>query len=409
MIRTGGRVRFLRDRRFEWEPKRLESSHMPIPIISSNREGPGMSHAGRNPLCASKDEKPLVWALIPYRIEGSRLTAETFENEPTKSELAAAFYELGIPWIWQPTVLSSMEEITAQLTVSMQHRPTVVFNFCDGLDRDGTPGVSVVKALEGAGIPFTGSDSRFYGISTCKLHMKKLFRERGVETAPWEVLPRTGPVRGVCQRLGIPLLVKPDVSYASYGISLKSKVCTDAEIGARRDELRQGEMGRTFADEEIFAERYLAGHEYTVFVGGYWDQPDQLWTLPPAHRRFADSIPPEERFLTYDRYWAYYNEESMPARGEPFYSYELVQGELCEELVGLALRAYCAVKGHGYARVDIRRDTVNGNLSVLEVNANCGLSGDDQTSTGSILRLMGWNYSDLLLRILGQTLQRRAV
>ena len=303
-------------------------------------------------------------------------------------------------------VHGSIEDTVAQLHLSAQRRPTVVFNFCDGLDRDGVPGLSVVKALEEAGLPFTGSDSQFYRISTNKLRMKDLFRAHGVETAPWAVLPRTGPVEGVCRRLGTPLLVKPDVSFASCGISLKSKVATDAEITARRDELQQGELGEMFAGEDIFAERYLAGDEYTVFVGGYWDSPNQLWTMPPARRTFAESIPPEERFLTYDRYWGYYKEESMPSRGEPFYRYELVNGKLREELVGLANRAYCAVRGYGYARVDIRRDTANGNLSVLEANANCGLSGDDQTSTGSILQLMGNSYADLVLRILIQTLNR---
>jgi D-alanine-D-alanine ligase len=365
-----------------------------------------MSHFGMKPRHALKDLKPLVWALIPYTIAENRLTAETYENEPTKAELAAAFDALGLPWIWQPIVLGSIDETTAQLITSMRHRPTVAFNFCDGLDRDGTPGVSVVKALEDAGIPFTGSDSHFYQISTYKLRMKSLFREHGIETAPWEVLPRTGPVQGVCGRLGIPLLVKPDVSFASYGISLKSKVFADSEIEICRNQLWKGEMGKIFADEHIFAERYLAGDEYTIFIGGYWNHPNEIWTLPPARRCFADSIPPEERFLTYDRYWGYYKEESMPAGDEPFYSYELVHGEIREELVELAFRAYCTVKGSGYARVDIRRDTVNGNLSVLEVNANCGLSSDDQTSTGSILHLMGWKYSDLILRILTQTLQR---
>jgi hypothetical protein len=161
-----------------------------------------------------------------------------------------------------------------------------------------------------------------------------------------------------------------------------------------------------FAGEDIFAERYLGGDEYTVFVGGYWDDSDQIWTLPPARRCFAESIPPEEHFLSYDRYWGYYEQESGPSNGEPFYRYELVGGALSKELVKLASRAYFAVKGHGYARVDIRRDTVNGKLSILEVNANCGLSGDSETSTGSILQLMGCRYSDLLARILNQTLLR---
>jgi D-alanine-D-alanine ligase len=354
----------------------------------------------------SIDVKPLVWALIPYFIEGQRLVGETFESEAVKAELAAAFHDVGCPWIWQPVVLGSLEELVGQLVSSCKQRPTVAFNFCDGLDRDGTPGVSVVRALEQSGVPFTGSDSRFYEISTSKLWMKRLFLEHGVETAPWEVLPRTGPIQGVCGRLGTPLFVKPDISYASYGISLRSKVVTDAEIERRRDELRSSEMDGTFASDEVFAERYLAGDEFTVFVGGFWDAPDSVWMLPPARRCFADSVPTEERYLSYDRYWGYYQEESAPSGGEAFYRYELVEGALREELADLARRAYCAVAGHGYARVDVRRDTVNGRLSVLEVNANCGLSGDDQTSTGSILQLMGSSYPALIRRILDQTLER---
>ncbi len=371
--------------------------------MADNGAGPGPGSAQRGALDPST---PIIWALIPYTIEGDRLTAEAYDHELTKSELALAFSELGLPWIWQPVVLGSIPDITAQLAASMKRHPTVAFNFCDGLDRDGTPGLSVVQALEGAGVPFTGSDSRFYGISTSKLCMKDRFREHGVETAPWEVLPRTGSVRGVCDRLGMPLIVKPDVSFASYGISLKSKVLADADIEARRDELRAGAMGGMFSEGEIFAERFLAGDEYTVFVGGYWDHPDGLWTLPPARRCFAASIPIQERFLTYDRYWGYYREETAPTEGEAFYRYELVTGEVAEELRALAKRAYCVVQGYSYARVDIREDTVSGRLSVLEVNANCGLSGDDQTSTGSMLHLMGWSFPALLHRIIQQTWQR---
>jgi D-alanine-D-alanine ligase len=214
-------------------------------------------------------------------------------------------------------------------------------------------------------------------------------------------------VEGICDRLGAPLLVKPDVSYASCGIALRSKATSDAAIERRRDELLRGELASLFANGDIFAERFLAGDEFTVFVGGYSDSPETLWSLPPARRCFAASIPVEERFLTYERYWGFYREEQPPAEGEAFYRYELVTCELAPELADLAKRAYCAIRGHGYARVDIRGDAVNGKLSVLEVNANCGLSGDDQTSTGSILQLMGWNLPGLLSRIIDQTLQRR--
>jgi D-alanine-D-alanine ligase len=62
--------------------------------------------------------------------------------------------------------------------------------------------------------------------------------------------------------------------------------------------------------------------------------------------------------------------------------------------------AYIAVRGSGYARVDVRMDRANGELFVLEVNANCGLSEDDQTSTGGILKLAGMALAELLRSIL---------
>ena len=55
----------------------------------------------------------------------------------------------------------------------------------------------------------------------------------------------------------------------------------------------------------------------------------------------------------------------------------------------ISKRAYIAVHGMGYARVDLRMDRATGELFVLEVNANCGLSEDDQTSTGCILKIAG--------------------
>ena len=37
-------------------------------------------YSGKKALSAIRDLKPLVWALIPYGFEGSRLTAETYSS-----------------------------------------------------------------------------------------------------------------------------------------------------------------------------------------------------------------------------------------------------------------------------------------------------------------------------------------
>jgi hypothetical protein len=43
------------------------------------------------------------------------------------------------------------------------------------------------------------------------------------------------------------------------------------------------------------------------------------------------------------------------------------------------------VRGSGYARVDIRMDMDTRRICVLEVNANCGVTGWPNTSMGSII------------------------
>ena len=307
---------------------------------------------------------------------------------------------MGLPWIWQPIVPANLREIVSQVVEYRRRFPCIVFNFCDGVDSEGRPGLSVVRALEAEGIPFTGADSHFFEISTSKLRMKRMFAAAGLATPAFEALPDVGTLAGICERLGTPLIVKPDVSSASQGISLRSKIFNDVEATSRRDELV-----RNFAHSTVFVERFVEGREFTVFVMGDHHTPGEIRALP-AERIFDASIPPEERFLSFDRYWGYYKEESAPDRGAAFYCYAEIAPDLSPLVSDFARQAYCAVKGTGYGRVDIRMDKNNGQLQLLEVNANCGISGDDETSTGSILEIAGLRFSSLLTSVLEHALSR---
>ena len=106
---------------------------------------------------------------------------------------------------------------------------------------------------------------------------------------------------------------------------------------------------------------------------------------PPAQRLFHSALPRHERFLSYDRYWSEFKEEPRLPEGEPFYRFGQAPAHLRGRLADLAVRAFNAVGGQGYGRVDIRLDEAADELFVLEVNANCGISGDKETSVGEIL------------------------
>jgi D-alanine-D-alanine ligase len=336
----------------------------------------------------------LIWVLVPYAIRDGHLDGFDFDTAQTKRELANAFRALHLAWIWQPVVDTNIEAIIEQVG----REESIVLNLCDGIG--GTPGPCVVRALEQAGIRFTGADSQFYEASTSKIVMKEMMIAAGVPTPPFEALPATGAVGGVCARVGTPLLVKPDVSAASGGVFLRSKISRDEDVAALREELSGAPMPQFCDSRSFFAERFIEGPEFTVFVMGNWKDPGSVRCLAPVERVFNASIPDGEKFLTYERYWGLYREETPPPDGKAFYGYASCDTRLAEGIVGIARDGYIAVRGTGYARVDLRMDRATREMFVLEVNANCGLSEDDQTSTGCILKLAGMALADLLGLIL---------
>jgi len=92
---------------------------------------------------------------------------------------------------------------------------------------------------------------------------------------------------------------------------------------------------------------------------------------------------------------------------ENFYEYASVDTHVAEAVKKLSWKSFAAVKGTGYTRIDIRKDSRNGKLYVLEVNAQCGISEDENfTSIGAILKRSGKTFSDLILEIINNALER---
>ena len=154
------------------------------------------------------------------------------------------------------------------------------------------------------------------------------------------------------------------------------------------------------------AERFIEGREFTVLVVEDSAEPMGLWVLPPGERVFDKRVPARERFLAYERYWGLPEASRPIPADEPYYWYAMAPAELQPELANLARRAMRAVGGCGYGRVDIRLDERSGLIHVLEVNAQCGLSSDDSSTVGSMLRLSGVSVVDLIARVLRHGMNR---
>lgn len=354
-----------------------------------------------------------VWVLAPSLVTQDANIDYYYDFSQSIAEYTKTFAELGINWQWQPVTIHDYASVIDRILEEKSkgiHFP-LVLNLCDGDEVNGTPGISVVKLLEEKELVYTGSDEYFYRITTSKIPMKEAFDKAHVPNAKWEaILSKEQNLDGLLDRLGTPVIVKPAVSGGSMGVGVKNVVSTYEELHQQIAQMFDGYRGWNLAADGIVAEEFITGPEFTTLIVGSSLFPDQCIVYEPVERVFHPSLPEKEKFLSFDRLWEIYEEESpMPENGN-FYEYQSPDPSLHPALKQLSLDAYIATGGTGYTRVDIRMDAATKQLYILEVNAQCGLSEDENyTSIGAILRVSGKSFTELIVEIMNDAFRRKEV
>ena len=96
--------------------------------------------------------------------------------------------------------------------------------------------------------------------------------------------------------MGYPAIIKPEVSAASLGISLRSCVHDAAAASAEFSRLVQGEQGARFLASGIFAERFVDGPEFTVLVVADQRCAQGVRAYPAVERIFHSRCHPVSAF-----------------------------------------------------------------------------------------------------------------
>ncbi|HVS04466.1 MAG TPA: ATP-grasp domain-containing protein [Thermoanaerobaculia bacterium] len=270
-----------------------------------------------------------------------------------------------------------------------------VFNYCDGTGLDGNPGTEVIVALERRGLRFSGAGSWCYWLTNDKWGSKLALAAAGVPVpAGWVA---TDPEAPLPAALAFPLIVKPRDGFGSLGVDAASVVHDAAAARGAIERI----VGACHTDALV--ERYVEGREVTVGLLGPAERP---WVLPPLEVQFGSAyrdLPRIRMFATKhdtesELYWGF--RTVCPAPLPPAVTRRVQQ---------VARRAYRAVGGDGYARVDMRL-AADGTPYVLEVNANCSLETGEEPQDCGMLPLaaggMGWSYPELLARLLAAGLKR---
>jgi D-alanine-D-alanine ligase len=231
--------------------------------------------------------------------------------------------------------------------------------------RGGEDGV-IQGLLESCGIPDTGSGVLASALAMDKLRTKQLWLGAGLPTPPFVLIADDADFAGTVEAIGLPLIVKPANEGSSLGMS---KVESAADLG------RAWAAAREF-DNEVFAERWIDGGEYTASVLG-----EQVLPL----------IRIETPRVFYDYTAKYHADDTRyhcPAG--------LDQAEE-ERFAALARRAFDALGCAGWGRVDLIRDR-QGRPWLIEVNTVPGMT--DHSLVPMAARAAGIDFDELVLRIL---------
>ena len=356
-----------------------------------------------------KNLKIKVWVLAPAIESKDEHIDYYYDFTQSIAEYTAVFKTLNILWEWKEINMNNFKAVINEIESDRDTFFPVALNLCDGDEINGAPGLSVIKYLEEKEIIYTGSDEFFYNITTSKIPMKKAFDMAGVANAEWTFFRSKGDFNAedILNKTGTPVIIKPAVSGGSMGVGIKNVVDNKEELTILVDSLLDGYRGWNLNADGIIAERFIAGPEFTVFISGSYDRPNDAVIYTPVERVFHQSLPDKEKFLSFDRLWEIYETESPMPEDENFYEYQLPDPYLIDSIKQLSWEAYVATKGMGYTRVDIRMDLVTNKLYVLEVNAQCGISEDENfTSIGAILKFSGRTFSQLIEEILNDAIKR---
>lgn len=258
-------------------------------------------------------------------------------------------------------------------------RPDVVFNQYDDVVHGALYEMRVAALVRIMGYPLTGSPALALGLSRYKYMSASLLQGAGIPIPPDTMLFER--MRDVAAAKGaFPLIVQPSQEHAGIGLGRDSVVYTRTELRAKvRDML-------TKYSQPALAQRFIPGREFNVgLVGG-----KRLRALPLAevdYSRLPRKVPP---IMSYAAKWI---ETSVEYQRISVICPAVVEPALAARISSTAVKAFRAIGGWGYGRVDIRLDE-EGVPRVLEVNSNPCL--DEGIGLARSAEIAGIAYPELL-------------
>lgn len=256
----------------------------------------------------------------------------------------------------------------------------MVFNIAEGIHGMGRES-AVPALLDAVRTPYTFSDPAVLALTLHKATAKRVLRDCGVPTAPFEVAGE--PVGLEAVRLEFPLFLKPVAEGTGKGVSPASLV-TD-----RRSLVEHGTALLDRFGQPVLVERYLPGREFTVGLLGTGARAEVLPVMEVVFLEGAESAG-----------YTFHNKKHYHSTVE----YRLAEGDRADACRSVALRAWRCLGCRDGGRVDVRMDE-HGEPNVMEINTLPGLHPVD-SDLPILCGLSGMGYRTLIGRIMASALER---
>lgn len=213
-----------------------------------------------------------------------------------------------------------------------------------GTGEDGT----IQALLDLTGKPYTGSGMLASALAMNKSMAKKIFEREGILIPKWLLLDSSNlshvseMSKGIKEKLGFPVVVKPDDQGSTVGFS---KVDREEELASAI------ELAQEFSDK-ILIEEFVEGRELTVAILD--DLPLPVVEIVPEH--------------------GIYDYQCKYTKGKSRYICPAdLSEEKTKEIQRIGLKAFKSLGCEDYARVDFRYSS-RGTFYCLEVNSLPGMT-----------------------------------
>lgn len=233
---------------------------------------------------------------------------------------------------------------------------------------DGT----VQAVLDLHGIPYPGCGVLASALAMDKLRTKRIWKSEGLPTPDHRVLRTLADAEAAAEAFGYPFIIKPTAEGSSVGVS---KIKHAAQIDTALAEAL-GDGSRT-----VIAERFIAGGEYTCAI---------------LDGRALPLIRIEPAAEFYDYHAKYISDDTRyicPTDLVPTHE---------QELQAICTRAFEAIGGRGWGRVDFMLDAT-GKPWLIEVNTVPGMTSHSLVPMAA--RAVGIDYDALCWAILETSLE----